>query len=114
MPALKLLQNDLTHLEEAAAEYEGYIDYIIARVTGDIEPTISKPYALNSSERKKLKAFFEGLPRPNLEPPTYKEEGIERVKHLIKELGIFSVYPTKLIKIIQNGGENNEPTVTNN
>ena len=114
MPALKLLQNDLTHLEEAAAEYEGYIDYIIARVTGDIEPDISKPYALNSSERKKLKAFFEGLPRPNLEPPTYKEEGIERVKHLIKELGIFSVYPTKLIKIIQNGGENNEPTTSIN
>lgn len=114
MPALKLLQNDLTHLEEAAAEYEDYIDYILARVTGDIEPAINKPYALNSSERKKLKAFFEGLPRLNLEPPTYKEEGIDRVKHLIKELGIFSVYPTKLIKIIQNGGENNEPTITSN
>lgn len=113
MPALKLLQNDLTHLEEAAADYEDYIDYIIARVTGDIDPAISKPYALNNSERKKLKAFFEGLPKPHLEPPTYKEEGIDRVKHLIKELGIFSVYPTKLIKIIQNGGENNEPTATN-
>lgn len=108
IPSLKLLKNDLTHLEEAAKDYETNILFILDRIEGTIELELASPYVLTSAERRKLKDFFLNLPFAELKEPPYKEEAVERVKHLIKELGIFSVYPTKLIKILQNGGEENE------
>lgn len=112
IPSLNLLKNDLTPLEEAAKDHERNIDLIIDRINGTaaagVMSALVPDYVLTAAERRKLKDFFYNLPFAVLEEPQYKEEAVERVKHLIKELGIFSVYPTKLIKILQNGGEENE------
>lgn len=107
MPSLELLKNDLTHLIKDGEHYSLYLDYMLAKTTGDL-PADNPPFLLTASERRKYKAFAEALPRIELKEPTYTADSIAQVKEYIKDLEIFSLYPVNLITILENGGESNE------
>lgn len=108
MPSLKLLKNDLTPLEEYATDYNSLICFTVEQIDGTVPPEITAPYVLTAAERRKFLDFFKELPRITFKRQKYKPELVEQVKERISSLGIFSLYPTNLIMMLSNGGENDE------